>query len=172
MTEHLPVEVTSLDRYDNDTLPWDRARAALAGSTGADITWFLGTVRPDGRPHAAGVGAIWCDGALHFTTGPGARKTRNLSANPNCTVSVRLDGIDLNLEGTAHRVTDAATVERVAALYAEHGWPASAEGDTITAPYSAPSAGPAPWHLYRFSMRVAFGVATAEPYGATRWRFA
>ncbi|MFI6735091.1 hypothetical protein ACIBI9_19370 [Nonomuraea sp. NPDC050451] len=88
----------------------------------AGITWFFGTVRPDGRPHAAGVGAI--------------------------------------------------AVRGVAALYAELGWPATAEGDAITAPYSAPSAGPAPWHLYRFSMRVAFGVATAEPHGATRWRFA
>ncbi|MBB5781291.1 pyridoxamine 5'-phosphate oxidase family protein [Nonomuraea jabiensis] len=172
MTDQLPVEVTNLDRYDHDALPWDRAHAVLTSSSGADITWFLGTVRPDGRPHAAGVGAVWYDGALHFTTGPGARKTRNLQADPNCTISVRLDGIDLTLEGTAHRVTDAATVERVAAVYAELGWPATAEGDAITAPYSAPSAGPAPWHLYRFSMSVAFGVATAEPHGATRWRFA
>lgn len=27
------------------------------------------------------------------------------------------------------------------------------------------------WHLYRFALHIAFGVATAEPYGATRWRF-
>jgi hypothetical protein len=40
-----------------------------------------------------------------------------------------------------------------------------------TAPFSAPSAGPPPWHLYRFKLHTAFGVATAEPYGATRWRF-
>nr|MBA3644450.1 pyridoxamine 5'-phosphate oxidase family protein [Chloroflexia bacterium] len=38
-------------------------------------------------------------------------------------------------------------------------------------PYSAPSAGPPPWHLYRFTLHTAFGVATAEPSGATRWRF-
>jgi hypothetical protein len=32
-------------------------------------------------------------------------------------------------------------------VYREGGWPAEAEGDAFTAPYSAPSAGPPPWHL-------------------------
>ncbi|WP_157249767.1 pyridoxamine 5'-phosphate oxidase family protein [Nonomuraea typhae] len=172
MSDQTPADVTNLDRYGHAPLPWERALAQLTASTGPEISWFLGTVRPDGRPHATGVGAIWYGGAVHFTSGPHARKTHNLEANPNCTFSVRLEGIDLNLEGTAHRVTDAAEVAGVAARYAELGWPASAEGDAITAPYSAPSAGPAPWYVYRFSMRVAFGVATAEPHGATRWRFA
>ena len=66
---------------------------------------------------------------------------------------------------------DAPTLERVARLYREGGWPAEVEGDAFTAPFSAPSAGPPPWHLYRFQLHTAFGVATAEPYGATRWRF-
>lgn len=26
-------------------------------------------------------------------------------------------------------------------------------------------------HLYRLTFHTVFGVATAEPYGATRWRF-
>lgn len=61
--------------------------------------------------------------------------------------------------------------ELSASLYRELGWPAEVEGDAFTAPFSAPSAGPPPWHLYRFTLNTAFGVATAEPYGATRWRF-
>jgi hypothetical protein len=52
------------------------------------------------------------------------------------------------------------------------GGPAEVDGDAFTAPYSAPSAGPPPWHLYFFTLRTAFGVATAEPYGAARRRFA
>ena len=48
------------------------------------------------------------------------------------------------------------------------GCPMQVEGDACTAPYSAPSAGAPPWHLYRFRFHTAFGVATAEPYGATR----
>ncbi len=35
-----------------------------------------------------------------------------------------------------------------------------------------PSAGPPPWDLYSATPITIFGVATAEPYGATRWRFA
>ena len=87
-------------------------------------------------------------------------------------MAVRLRGLDLVLEGEAHRVTDESTVERLAAVYRTGGWPASAEGDAITAPYSAPSAGPAPWHLYRLTLRTAVGVGGAEPSGATRWDFA
>jgi hypothetical protein len=87
--------------------------------------------------------------------------------NPACTISCRLEGIDLVLEGEATRVTDQPTLEEAARRCREGGWPAEA----FTAPYSAPSAGPAPWHLYRFQFHTAFGVATAEPYGATRWRF-
>jgi hypothetical protein len=59
----------------------------------------------------------------------------------------------------------------MAGRYRELGWPAQVEGDGFTAPFSAPSAGPPPWYLYRFRFHTVFGVATAEPYGATRWRF-
>jgi hypothetical protein len=82
-----------------------------------------------------------------------------------------LEGIDVIMEGEAARVTDPPTLERLASRYRELGWPVEVEGDAFNAPFSAPSAGPPPWHLYRFSLHTAFGVATAEPYGATRWRF-
>ena len=60
----------------------------------------------------------------------------------------------------------------MAARFHEGGWPAEVDGDALTAEYSAPSAGPPPWNVYRLTVMTAFGVATAEPYGATRWRFA
>jgi hypothetical protein len=173
MTEREPIDVTNLDRYGDPALPWSRPRDLLAAGTPLPGTpFFLGTTRPDGRPHAAGIGALWLDGALYFSSGPGTRKARNLAANPACTISVRLEGLDLVLEGTAARVTDQATLEQAASLYRVGGWPAQVEGDAFTAPFSAPSAGPPPWHLYRFTIHTAVGVATAEPNGATRWRFA
>ena len=176
MTERAPVEVTNLDRYGSPALPWSRPRDLLAAGPssagpGNDWVMFLGTTRPDGRPHAAGVGALWLDGDVYFTSGPGTRKARNLAANPACTIAVRLEGIDLVLEGEASRVVDRPTLEQVAAWYRAGGWPAEVEGDAVTAPFSAPSAGPPPWHLYRFTFHTAVGVATAEPHGATRWRF-
>ena len=172
MRDRQPSSVTNLDRYGYDALAWSRALDALKGASATpSVTWFLGTAQPDGRPHAAGVGAVWHDGNLYFTSSPAARKAHDLSANPLCTVSGRLDGIDLVLEGDASRVTDTPTLEQVAAIYRAGGWPATVEDDAPTAPYSAPSAGPPPWHLYRMSVHTIFGVATAEPYGATRWRF-
>jgi hypothetical protein len=173
MTERTPTETTNLDRYGFAELPWSRPQDILVTDTPtADVTWFLGTSKPDGLPHAAGVGALWHDGDLYFTSGPGTRKARNLAANPACTISAKLRGIDVVFEGKASRVTDAPTLEAVAAKFHEGGWPAEVEGDAFTAPFSAPSAGPPPWYLYRFTIETAFGVATAEPYGATRWRFA
>jgi hypothetical protein len=56
-------------------------------------------------------------------------------------------------------------------LYVAQGWPAKVNNGAITADYSAPSAGPPPWRLYEVIPSAAFGVATAEPNGATRWRF-
>ncbi|MCP2341239.1 pyridoxamine 5'-phosphate oxidase family protein [Actinomadura rupiterrae] len=168
-----PVEATDLNIYGDAKLPWSRVAEALdAGLPLPESAVFLGTVGPDGRPHSAGIGAAECEGSLYFTSGPKARKTLRLEANPACTISARLPGVDLVLEGDAVRTTDTDEIARVAAVYAAGGWPAEAAGDAITAPYSAQSAGPAPWYVFRFTARVAVGVALAEPYGATRWRFA
>ncbi|MDQ3695594.1 MAG: pyridoxamine 5'-phosphate oxidase family protein [Chloroflexota bacterium] len=175
MTDREPVEVTNLTRYGEAALLWSRPRdllAATASPPGIAAQFFLGTTRPDGRPHAAGIGALWHDGDFYIVSGPETRKSRNLAANPSCTIAVGLEGIDLVFEGDATRVTDRPTLEEVAARYREGGWPAEVEGDAFTAPYSAPSAGPPPWHLYRFTFHTAFGLAGAEPSGATRWRFA
>ncbi len=170
MAEREPTEVRNLDRYGYPALPWSKARDILAvpSETGR---FFLGTVGPDGRPHAAGVGALWFDGDLYVVSGPGTRKSRNLKANPACTIPAALRGIDLVFEGEATRVTDGPTFEPVGRLYRAQGWPAEVECDAFTAPYSAPSAGPPPWHLYRFTFHTPFGVAAEEPNGATRWRF-
>lgn len=166
-----PAETTNISRYEPEALPWARAAAALDVPPDKLLTWFLGTVRPDGRPHAAGVGALYLDGDLWFTSSPRARKARNLAENPRATISVSLEGIDLVLEGTATRVTDHPTLEKLAARYREGGWPAEVEGEAFTAPFNAPSAGPPPWELYRLRLETVFGVASAEPYGASRWRF-
>ena len=99
------------------------------------------------------------------------RKSRNLAANPRCAVSVSLDDLDVVVEGTAKKVSDMKTLERVAKFYADLGWPARAADGAITAEYSAPSAGRGPWDLYEVTASEAVGVATKEPHGATRWRF-
>jgi hypothetical protein len=61
----------------------------------------------------------------------------------------------------------------MAARWSAGGWPARVDdtGLALTADYSAPSAGPPPWVVYRLAPQRATALATVEPGGATRWSF-
>ena len=165
------MDTKNLDIYGSEPIPWTRVLKQLEAGDLKGSFW-LATTRPDGRPHVAGIGAIWVDGKLYFVSGASTRKSQNLSQNPSCSLSVSLPDIDVTLEGTAAIVRDESTLARLAERYAAQGWPAEARDGGITAPYSAPSAGPAPWDLYELTMAKAIGVGTAEPHGATRWSWA
>lgn len=168
------MDEQNLDIYGHDPIPWSRALKQLEAQGSEEDrgrTCWLATTGPGERPHLAAVGALWVDNRFFFTSGPRTRKSRNIAANPNCAVSVSLNDIDVVIEGTARKVTDGPTLERVANIYASLGWPARASGGAITADFSAPSAGRGPWDLYAVTPTVAVGVATKEPHGATRWRF-
>ncbi len=162
----------NLDIYGNEPIPWSRPLAELEKFvSGPGQSIWIATTRPDGRPHVAGVGAIWLDDKFYIVSGPGTRKSRNLAENANCVISVGLPGIDLVVEGTAERVTDDATLHRVADEHKRQGWDPEVKDGAFTARYSAPSAGPPPWDVYVITPKTAFGVATADPQGASRWRF-
>jgi hypothetical protein len=80
---------------------------------------------------------------------------------------------DLVIEGTARKVTDPETVAAMAARWADDGWPVRVDdtGRALTAEYSAPSASPPPWLVYRLDAHTATALSTVAPGGATRWRF-
>jgi hypothetical protein len=171
MTAREPSAVKNLDPA-SEALPWSRARDALdQGLRSTDVTTFLATTDPDGRSHSAGVGAAFHDGDLYFQSSPKARKARNVAANRACSMGARLPGIDVVVEGEAERVVDRPTLEAVVRVWNEGGWPAVVEGNAINAPFNAPSAGPPPWYVYRLRPRQVYGVASEEPFGATRWTF-
>jgi hypothetical protein len=115
---------------------------------------------------------MWHDGAFWFETGKLTRKGRNLARDPRCTLTLALRELDLVVDGEAHLVTDPATVTELARLWAED-WPCEVDqsGTALTAPFSAPSAGPPPWHVYRIDASGATALQTVEPGGATRWTF-
>ena len=162
------------DLYHLDPIPWSRALEGLEAPESTDErprTYFLATTRPDGRPHSAGVGAMWDDGKIYFVSGAGTRKSRNIARNADCAISMSLNGIDLVIEGKAERVTDDETLQRLAKRYADGGWPATVKDGAFTHEYSAPSAGPPPWDLYVVKPTTVFGVLGDEPGGATRWDF-
>jgi hypothetical protein len=172
-----PVSEKNLDIYGSPPLAWDRVRERLEhawpqqgpGGDGPHTHW-LATTRPDGRPHVVAVGAVWLDGAFYFTAGAGTRKAKNLAQNPHCVITLAAKDIDLSLEGEAVKVTDDVTLHRLAEAYASAGWDPTVRDGAFVHDYSAPSAGPPPWDLYKFTPKTVFGVATAEPHGATRWR--
>jgi Pyridoxamine 5'-phosphate oxidase len=138
----------------------------------ARTTW-LSTVNEDGSPHTTAVGAVWLDGSFWFQTGSGTRKRRNIARDPRCSIAVSIRDADIVVEGEAGRVTDPATVARVAKAWADQGWPVEPDesGSGITAPFNAPSQGPPPWDVYRIKARSATAVLGTQPGGLTRFRF-
>ena len=105
MTNPEPIKTTNLDQYGHDALPWSAVleRLDAATTSGQDVFTVLGTVTPEGCPHATGVGAMWIDGTWYVVSGPGTRKSRNLANNPACTLTARLPGLDIVVEGKAQR---------------------------------------------------------------------
>jgi hypothetical protein len=175
MTDLAPAETTNLGPGDPDPMEWSGPRELLAAppppdTPGGHLSSVLGTVRSDGRPHATGVGARWYDGDLYFLSGPGTRKSRNLEANPACTIAMRLpDGLDLVLDGEAAPIDDPEILDAVGALVRQSGWPVERTDGGFAAPFGPWGGGPPPWRLYRFVFHTAIGQG-AE--GGARWRFA
>jgi hypothetical protein len=169
------------DLYNLPPLDWAPIQARLdagisqgPGTGGPNRhTCWLTTINPDGSPHVTGIGAIFVDGSFWFESGERTRKAKNLARDPRCALSVATEEFDLVLEGEARQATDPPTVAAMAERWAAEGWPARVDetGQALTAEYSAPSAGPPPWFVYRFSHHTATALQTVEPGGATRWRF-
>lgn len=177
------METTNLDdSYGASAQDWPGVTAILekgfnqapeSGGPNRFTTW-LTTLNADGSPHMTAVGAVWVDGAFWFQTGDVTRKARNVARDPRCAMSLSTHEFDLVVEGAAEKTSDPDAVARVAAAWAEGGWPCEvdASGIGITAPFNAPAIGPAPWFVYRITPRSATSVSTTENGGATtRWDF-
>jgi len=177
MTEQQPTTIRNLDGHGAPTIEWSRLQETLAGDItqapetgGPDRhTHWLATINPDGTPHVMPVGVFHLDGAMYFTSGPGTRKSKNLARDARCVLTLATHPFDVVSEGEAQRVTDQDGLEMVAADANKGGWPARVEGDALTAEFSAPAAGPPPWHVYRVVPTTVFALGTAEPFGATRF---
>ena len=169
------------DLYDLPLVDWSMVTNRLAeGMTQAPSTggpdrhtFWLATIDADGSPHVTGIGAIWVDDGFWFETGERTRKARNIARDPRCTLSIATREFDLVVEGEASKVTDPPIVAAMAERWATEGWPCRVDetGQALTADYSAPSAGPPPWFVYRIEPRAATALAIIEPGGATRWTF-
>jgi hypothetical protein len=134
--------------------PWSWGERVLCDAH----TYWLATAAADGRPHLMPVWAVWCAGALWFSTGAGSRKARNLAAREECRVGAERDTSAVIVEGVAERLASATAPAEVARLYADK----YGEGYPPDSP------------LFRVSPLVAFGFSeAANEFGetATRWLF-
>lgn len=98
--------------------PWP---AGLERVAAADTFW-LSTVRPDGRPHVTPLTAVWHGGAVWFSTGPEERKAGNLRRNSACILTTGCSdlaegALDVVLEGAAEQVTDDAELRPAAEAF-------------------------------------------------------
>ena len=98
--------------------PWEDVRAVLEGAE----TFWVTTVRDNGRPHSTPLVAIWFGDAVWFCTGEAEQKARNLERNSDCLVMAGcsgFEGIDVVVEGVARHVSDESRLQPVAARFRE-----------------------------------------------------
>jgi len=97
--------------------PWSDAQRVLED---AELYW-LTTVRSDGRPHVTPLIGVVDEGVVHFCTGLGEQKARNLEQNFRVAVTTGNNswarGLDVVVEGTAVRVTERESLQRLAEAY-------------------------------------------------------
>jgi PPOX class probable F420-dependent enzyme len=141
--------------------PWEDAESQLTAAT----TYWLSTVREDGRPHVAPVWAVWLDGALYFSTGERSVKARNLAREPHCVMSVE-GKLHLVVEGTAERVADEAQMQRMVDAYSpKYNWRMEVRDGAIHDQDG--NSGP----VYRLTPRRVLAFDLSSGFTATRFMF-
>ena len=182
MTHRKPVAATSLGEDDAAASPWALAEERLANPE-KGRTYWLATVRADGRPHVMPLIGLWFEDAFYFLTGAGTRKGRNLAGDPHCVItagSTALPSLDIIIEGDARKVTDETPLRRVTEAFGSRlEWPLEVRGDAVHGP-NAPSAGPPPYSVFQVIPELVFGLPgmlgmdqfdPADLPRPTRWEF-
>lgn len=170
MTSKEPESAELLTAEATTVIPWPEAQARLELAS----SYWIATVRSDGRPHVRPVLAVWVDGSLFSSTGPTTQKGRNLARDSRCAITVDSEGLDLVVEGHAVKVNDEAKLKLVAEAYAsKYEWPVTVRSGALHDAEGAPTAGPPPYEVYEIVPSVVFAFGTDESFAprSTRWRF-
>lgn len=94
---------------ESGLLDWSWVEAQMIKSR----NYWIGSTRPDGRPHVTPVWGVWLDGALYFGSDVHARRSRNLAANPNVAVHLESGDEVVIIEGIVETVSDPEILKRV-----------------------------------------------------------
>jgi general stress protein 26 len=156
-------------RFSEATEPvsWQQVSDALAG---AELYW-LTTIRNDGRPHITPLVGAWVDDGFVFCTGPEEQKARNLEHGAAVAVTTGVntwkDGLDVVVEGNAHRLTGVQNLSPLADAIREkyHGeWDFTPDD----AGFGHSAGGLA--HVFRVAPTKVIAFAKS-PHGQTTFRF-
>jgi Pyridoxamine 5'-phosphate oxidase len=127
-------------------------------------------VRADGRPHVTPLIGVAQDGAMHFCTGLGEQKARNLEHGAHVALTTGNNswdtGLDVVVEGSAVRVTGRDALQRLADAYeAKYGsaWHFDV-GDGVFVADGHEAA------VFRIEPVKVLAFAK-DPHGQTRYRF-
>jgi pyridoxamine 5'-phosphate oxidase-like protein len=169
--DEVTAEIHGFSQPNATPTPWS---AALERVIAADTFW-LSTVRPDGRPHVTPLIAVWHSEAIWFSTGADERKAKNLAANPSCLLTTgRSDlvegALDVVLEGRAEQVTVDAELEPIAAAFgAKYGteiWDYVARDGAFVHRVSGGRA-----IVFRVRPARGLGFRKGDSFSQTTWRF-
>lgn len=147
--------------------PWAEALAVIQEAP----TFWISTVRADGRPHVTPLLAVWLDGVAYISTGAAEQKSRNLEHNPRVALTTgdsALDaGLDIVIEGEAVRVRDDADLLPVAEAYAaKYGeeWRYTVDDGAFVGAHGNRAL------VFAIRPQKVLGFAKGT-YAQTRWRF-
>ncbi|MGH2417636.1 MAG: pyridoxamine 5'-phosphate oxidase family protein [Candidatus Limnocylindria bacterium] len=145
---------------DRGAAPWPAAQERLENPE-RPRTYWLATVRDDGRPHLMPIIGMWMEGAFYFVSGERTQKGRNLSREPRCAVatgSTKLPSLDLVVEGVAAMVNDEETLRRVTDAYRSRmEWALEVRDGRVHGP-NAPTAGPPPYAVWQIRPSSVIGL--------------
>ncbi len=169
--DDVTAEIHGFSNPDAAPTPWAVGLREVAAAE----TFWLSTVRPDGRPHVTPLIAVWHADAIWFTTGPEERKAHNLAANPACVLTTGrsdlVDGaLDVVLEGQAEQITSDAELGPVAAaIAAKYGteiWDFAVRDGALTHRAMGGRA-----LVFRVVPARGLGFRKGDSFSQTTWRF-
>lgn len=175
-----PAHATNItNQYDDNelqpvdrtaTIAWDDALTRLADGG----TFWLTTIVDGVRPHTRPVFAVVADGMVCTATSASAVKATGLRRGGPVSIATSCEGLDVVWLGTPSQVTDTAALRAVVDAYRRtYGWQVDVDGESLVAPYGAPTAGPPPYLVFRVEPGTVHAIGTGATFAgrSTRWDF-